>query len=137
MAKCCKVYCKNLAIWFDSIQEAADFAGAKMWTMSKKMAVSGSFIDKYGNEYVRERPMKTKNQYKDTGNKLCKKWSRKKKEILKQERTTSFGDLPAPVQRLINEKISEMLLAGKPYTEIKKFMLEMGCKKLIINLTDV
>ena len=57
-------------IWFKSIQDAAAYAQADGWTMSKKMETSGSFIDNNGDEYIRETPMQTKNTYKTTGKKL-------------------------------------------------------------------
>lgn len=68
-------------IWFDTIGEAAKYAKIDGWTMSKKMETSGSFVDDNGDEYIRETPMRTKNKYKNTGKKLCKVGSHKKKNL--------------------------------------------------------
>ena len=71
----CRVWCPIKDKWFKSIRAAAKFAGVNEWTMSKKMEVSGSFIDAEGNEYFRDRPMKTKNNYEDTGKAMKKRAS--------------------------------------------------------------
>lgn len=69
-----RVYCKTLNKWFNSITDAANFAGAKQWTMGLKMGKCGKFIDKNGNEYTRETPLKTADNYRDTGPTLQKKF---------------------------------------------------------------
>lgn len=63
----CPVICENLNVKFKSITQAAQYAQADSWTMSKKMATAGQFIDKNGNIYKRMKPMKTKNTYSNTG----------------------------------------------------------------------
>ena len=156
MAKNCRVYCKNLDIWFSTITAAAKHAGVDGWTMSLKMDTAGSFIDKYGNEYIRERPMATKNRYKSTGVEMhheVKKHKRKPNEIAQRVKDGLFhrdytpikpksndfvfADLPAPVRELIEEKINDMFRADVPWSKIKEFMLKMGCKKLTLTLADL
>lgn len=73
-----RVYCKTLNKWFNSITDAANFAGAKQWTMGLKMGRSGKFIDKNGNEYTRETPLKSADNYKDTGPTVQKKFGDKR-----------------------------------------------------------
>lgn len=154
MAKRCRVYCKNLDIWFSTITAAAKHADVDGWTMSLKMDTAGSFIDKFGNEYVRERPMATKNNYKNRGKKIkreIKKHKRKPNEVAKRvkdglfhrdympktKNDFVFADLPAPVRELIEEKINDMFRADVPWSKIKEFMLKMGCKKLTLTLADL
>ena len=45
-----------------------------MWTMSLKMSGAGKFIDKEGNEYIRQKPMKKRSErdYKQTTRVLTK-----------------------------------------------------------------
>lgn len=160
MAKNCRVYCKNLDIWFSTITAAAKYAGVDGWTMSLKMDTAGSFIDKYGNEYIREHPMSTKNKYANRGKKIkyeVKKHKRKSNEVAQRVKDGlfhrdytpaqssgkkvatdfAFGDLPAPVRELIEEKINDMFRADVPWSKIKEFMLKMGCKKLTLTLADL
>lgn len=68
----CPVICENLNVTFKTISEAAQYAQADGWTMSKKMQSSGKFIDQNGNVYKRMLPMKSKNTYADTGAALTK-----------------------------------------------------------------
>lgn len=63
----CPVLCENLNVRFKTITEAAKYAQADGWTMSKKMETAGQFIDKNGNVYKRMKPMKSKNVYENTG----------------------------------------------------------------------
>ena len=124
--------------------------------MSLKMNTAGSFIDKYGNEYIREHPMSTKNNYKNRGKKIkreVKKHKRKSNEVAQRVKdglfhrdytpikTKSndfvFANLPAPVRELIEEKINDMFRADVPWSKIKEFMLKMGCKKLTLTLADL
>lgn len=138
--KYCKVYCPTKGRWFKSICAAARFAGVNDWTMSKKMEVSGSFIDAEGNEYFRDRPMKTKNTYEDTGNAIKSVRTfkgRRKRTTVKTEPAFTFQELPAPVQDLINSEISRMLVSNVPWEEIKAFMLKMGCKKIVLSLDNL
>lgn len=157
MRKNCRVYCKNLDIWFSTITAAAKHAGVNSWTMSLKMDTAGSFIDRFGNEYIRERPMETKNKYKNRGKKIkreIKKHKRKPNEVAQRVKDGlfhrdytplkptpsdffSFSDLPSPVQELITEKINDMFRADVPWSKIKEFMLKMGCKKLTLTLADL
>lgn len=140
-----RVYCKNLSKWFKSISAAASFAGVDGWSMSKKMETAGSFIDNKGNEYIREKPMRTKNRYQNTGKTLkrkCDKRVRRKpiNQLLAEhpakEKGFVYADLPKPVRDLIDEKITEMCNSNRPWLEIKAFMLKMGCKQITISLKD-
>lgn len=136
----CRVWCPTLDKWFNSIRAASRFAGANDWTMSKKMEVSGSFIDANGNKYIREYPMKTKNDYVDTGNTIKSVRTfkgRRKRKTANTEPTFTFQELPAPVQDLINSEISRMLVSNVPWEEIKAFMLKMGCKKIVLSLDNL
>ena len=87
MAKSCGVVCITNGEHFNSIKDAAKYAGVgSAWTMGVKMSVAGGFIDKEGREYRRENPMETKNQYRNTGKRLLK--GRRKgirKNIIKSE----------------------------------------------------
>lgn len=130
MAKNCRVYCKDLDIWFKTITAASKYAGVKDWSMSKKMESAGSFVDDAGHIYIREKPMKTKNRYKNTGSTL----KRRVGEVKQQQTPFAFLDLPKPVQELITEKINDMLNNDVPFSQVKTFMIKMGCKKLTLNL---
>lgn len=68
----CPVMCENLNVKFKTITEAAAYAQADSWTMSKKMETAGQFIDKNGNVYKRIKPMKSKNTYTNTGDTIKK-----------------------------------------------------------------
>lgn len=143
-------------MWFSTITAAAKYAGVDGWTMSLKKGTAGSFIDKYGNEYIREHPMSTKNKYVNRGKKIkrdVKKHKRKPNEIAQRVKDGLFhrdytpiksksndfvfADLPAPVRELIEEKINDMFRADVPWSKIKEFMLKMGCKKLTLTLADL
>lgn len=63
----CPVLCETTGILYDSISQAARAANTNMWTMSVKMTTSGKFIDRNGNVYIRQKPMVSKNTYKNTG----------------------------------------------------------------------
>lgn len=63
MGRRVKVKCITTGETFNSIAEAAQYAGVDDWTMSVKMAGFGYFVDSKGYKYVRETPMKTKNTY--------------------------------------------------------------------------
>jgi hypothetical protein len=138
MGRKINIFCKNLNKWFGSLGEAARFANADAWTMSKKMETAGGFVDKNGNEYIRQEPMKTKNQYKNTGKQVQKVLKRKRKVINKpiQKEEFVYGDLPKVVRDLIDEKIVEMCNQNKRWFEIKDFMLKMGCKSVTISIKD-
>ena len=140
MAKKIKVYCETLDIWFNSIQDAAKYAGCNDWSMSKKMDIMGSFVDEAGNVYKRAEPMKTKNKYYTATNYTSVKrgkYSRKPNE--KKEKVAAsfkFADLPKAVQELIEEKTKEMIDTNKPWSEIKNFLKKMGCKKLTLKVEE-
>lgn len=150
MAKSCKVYCKTLNKWFKTIKAAAKFAKANDWSMSKKMDVSGVFVDEEGREYIRQTPMETKNKYPDTGSRVLKTWTRKRTkkkeqyfpmidELLNQKpekKKIVFGDYPIVVQRVIEEHAKEMLRMGTPFDKVKAFLLDAGCKTITINLVE-
>lgn len=141
-----KVYCKTLSKWFKSIRSAAKFAGVDDWSMSKKMETAGSFIDNNGNEYIREKPMKTKNQYENTGKTLKRKTDKRKRRKplnqllaehpVKEKEEIIYGLLPKAVRDLIDERITEMCNQNRPWLEIKDFILKMGCKQVTISLGD-
>lgn len=138
MAKKIKVYCETLDIWFNSIQDAAKYAGCNDWSMSKKMDIMGSFVDEAGNVYKRAEPMKTKNKYQTRTNYTSIKKGRysRKPNTKKEAASFKFADLPKAVQELIEERISEMLEQNKPWSEIKTFLKKMGCKKLTLRVDE-
>lgn len=134
-----RVYCKTLKKWFRSIKDADKFAKVNDWTMSKKMTTAGSFVDFDGNEYVRLEPMKSKNIYNNTGTtlkKIIKRHKKVKTEQIEKVDDFVFGDLPVPVQQLIEKTILDMLEANKPWVDVKNFMRSMGCKQLTIRIVD-
>lgn len=136
-----KVLQVNTGKIFNSIEQAAKAAGGvDSWTMSKKITVSGGFIDNEGNEYKRLTPMVTKRIYNNDG-KTVKSKERSKNIIQekpmvykKVESKFTYQDLPKELQDLIVEKINDMCNMNKPFLEIKDFMKKMGCKKMIIDL---
>lgn len=125
-----KVLCKTTGITYNTITEAAKVAEADDWTMSKKMESAGSFIDKKGNEYVRLKPMKTKNNYENTG-KILKYNSARRFIGCETLEKVSFDnikpiepvkekkdDIPQIVKDAINEKIILMLKEKGLYEDI-------------------
>lgn len=136
MAKAVRVYCETLDIWFNTIKEAAIYAGCDGWSMSKKMDIMGSFVDNAGNVYKRETPMQTRNTYNTTTNYTSVKRGKYSRKPNNKKADFVFSDLPKVVQELIEEKISEMLEQNKPWSEIKVFLKKMGCKKLTLRVTE-
>lgn len=138
MAKKIKVYCETLDIWFNSIQDAAKYAGCNDWSMSKKMDIMGSFVDEAGNVYKRAEPMKTKNKYQTRTNYTSIKKGRysRKPNAKKETADFKFADLLKAVQELIEEKTKEMIGTNQPCSEIKSFLKKMGCKKLTLRVDE-
>lgn len=75
----CPVLCETTGILYDSISQAARAAHTNMWTMSVKMTTSGKFIDRNGNVYIRQKPMVSKNTYKNTGSTVLSRRSHYKR----------------------------------------------------------
>ena len=123
-----KVYCPNLDKTFDSITDAAKYAQADTWTMSKKMETSGGFVDKNGNEYKRLKPMNTKNNYPDTGKTLAKTHSFAHRIVVKpvDNKPINIGtpvrvvkeEIPQIVKDAINDKIIQILKDNNIYNQI-------------------
>lgn len=59
----CPVLCTTTGVKYSSISAAAKVANCHNWTMGLKMEKAGKFIDKNGNEYIRERPMNSSRTY--------------------------------------------------------------------------
>lgn len=59
-ARGCPVTCITTNEKFDSIQAVANKLNLNAWTIGLKMDKAGKFIDKNGNEYIRELPMKSR-----------------------------------------------------------------------------
>ena len=105
-SKYCKVLQVNTGKIFNTIEAASRYAGVDSWTMSVKMEVAGSFIDKNGNEYKRLSPMITKNKYVNTGKTI------KTEHVVKQIKENNDiyyieekkDDIPQIVKDAINEK---------------------------------
>ena len=123
MSRNCKVVCVTNGRHFKSIQSAARYAGVKGWTMGVKMSVAGGFIDSLGREYRRETPMKTKNNYKDTGKEL---------KIIKSEYTKTKVSEPTeqpaqPVGEVLestNDVVSQAL-----WDKVEQICEQHGCWK--------
>lgn len=138
--KCVGVYCENLNKHFASIKEAAKFAGADGWTMSKKMETAGKFIDEKGNTYVREKPMKTINVYNNTGakirHKVIKPYTRTIK-VLDKEPESLQNEVPQIVKDAINDKIKELFKNSELRDQITDLMRHAGFKKIIFTLDEI
>lgn len=123
-----KVYSPTLNKTFPSIEGAAKVAQVDSWTMSKKMEASGGFIDKNGNEYIRLKPMKTKNTYSDTGKTLAKTHSFAHRTVVKpvDNKPVNTGtpvrvvkeEIPQIVKDAINDKIVQILKDNNIYQQI-------------------
>lgn len=141
-----KVLCKTTGITYNTITEASKVAEADDWTMSKKMETEGSFFDKNGNEYIRLKPMKTKNNYGNTGKTIkfnsaqrfigCETLSDikfdnvKPVEPVKEKKDT----VPQIVKDAINEKIILMLKEKGLYEDIVNLLNYGGFST--IKITD-
>lgn len=138
MAKPVRVYCETLDIWFNTIKDAAKYAKVDAWSMSKKMDITGSFVDDEGNVYKRETPMKTRNIYNTTTNYTSIKRGKYSRKPNKKAETPDFvfADLPKVVQELINKTATDMILQERPWREVKSFLRSMGAKQLVLTLGD-
>lgn len=148
-----KVLCKTTGITYNTIEDAARFAGADSWTMSKKMTAAGGFIDKNGNEYVRLSPMISKNSYENTGKKLkrTRYFSTRKsqtvvndlppmpvdelpKEIIEKDiQISSKKEIPQIVKDAINDKIVDLLKKSNIYDQIVDLLNYGGFSTIKIN----
>lgn len=136
-ANAVKVECITTGVVYDNMMEASRAANADEWTMSKKMEVSGGFIDACGNEYRRLTPMRTKNIYVDTGKTIKKarvfsnrtvkpSLTDQDVEIKKANHETAFPldiptkktEVPQIVKDAINDKIIKLLKDKNIYDEI-------------------
>lgn len=99
------VYCTTTGEVFDSINAAAKTLGINGWTMGLKMHTAGKFIDKNGNEYIREKPINTDKVYNNTGYTLNprKHQHRHITEVL-EESTNSVETLSEPSE--VNSLVS-------------------------------
>ena len=126
-----KVYCETTGIMYDSIKEAAKVADVDNWTMSKKMEISGAFIDSKGNVYKRMSPMDTKNKYKDTGKSVKYKREHAPRCIKLGEPTVVVPTVaekpvvPQIVRDAINDKIIALLKEKGVYDDVIA-LLEYG-----------
>ena len=118
MANNVKVTCITTGKVFKSISAAARAACAKMWTMSYKMDKAGSFVDSLGRKYTREKPMITKNNYKNTGNTLKKIYGKRKTpkphetQALPMPPIVSLEPAPA-IPRIDTQKYVSDVIMGK------------------------
>ena len=140
------VLCKTTGITYNTITEASKVAEADDWTMSKKMETEGSFFDKNGNEYIRLKPMKTKNTYKKTHDTArfdldkrfvgCETLSDVKFDNIKPvEPVVEKKDaVPQIVKDAINEKIILMLKEKGLYEDIVNLLNYGGFST--IKITD-
>lgn len=134
------VYCTNLNKHFTSIQDASRFAKVDSWTMSKKMEFAGKFIDDVGNIYVREKPMKTINVYKNTGATLKRKVTKEYTRTVKvddKEPESLQNEVPQIVKDAITDKIKELFKNSELRDQITDLMKHAGFKKLIFTLDEI
>lgn len=133
------VYCENLNKHFPSINDAAKFAQADAWTMSKKMEFAGKFIDDNGNVYIREQPMKTINVYKNTGAKLKRKVTTPYTRTLTEPKTPvieSKDEIPQVVKDAIIDKLKDLLKNSNVRDEMTELMKYAGLTRVVITLTE-
>lgn len=136
-----KVLCKTTGITYDSIREAALVAGVDDWTMSKKMESAGSFIDKNNNEYVRLKPMKTKNIYENTGKTLLYERTPSTKLPNMQGCTdlneVNMGNFCNPLTEVnLKEKECPKIIKEAIANKIKELMKEKGIWEEIVEMLD-
>lgn len=100
-ARSCPVICTTTGEVFRSITEAADHCNLSAWTMGLKMAKAGKFIDKEGNEYIRQKDANYSREYPSqtpTLDRQISKYTHKNKEnivqkqIVKSESSLNMSD---------------------------------------------
>ena len=125
MANNVKVTCITTGKKYKSISAAARAAGVSMWTMSCKMDKAGSFVDSLGRKYIREKPMITKNNYKNTGNTLIKIFGKRKsrKQPLMQT------ELPMPIVSLEPAPAIPRIDAHKYVTDVIMGKIQDICEQ--------
>lgn len=75
----CGVVCETTGKVFKSIRAASRYAKANDWTMSLKMTAMGQFTDREGRVYKRLQPMKSKNIYTSSSDKVIRGTKKKEK----------------------------------------------------------
>lgn len=93
---------------FSCINAAAKFAKADHWTMSKKMEAAGKFIDSLGREYIRLKPMRTKNVYVNTGPTLSKTYNTSTSKIKSVEKPKPIDNMDL-AKTILKEKAIEYI----------------------------
>lgn len=93
----CPVLCVNTGKVYNTITKAAKAAGVPMWTMSLKMSGAGKFIDKEGNEYIRQKPMKKRSE-RDYGKQTSK---------ITRVLTRKYHKNPEKIQELVITKVEQ------------------------------
>lgn len=93
----CPVLCTTTGKIYNTITKAAKAAGVPMWTMSVKMAGAGKFIDKEGNEYIRQKPMKKRSE-RDYGKQTSK---------ITRVLTRKYHKNPEKIQGLVITKVEQ------------------------------
>lgn len=133
------VYCENLNKHFSSINDAARFAKADGWTMSKKMEFAGKFIDSEGNTYIREKPMKTIRVYKNTGAKVKRNVTTPYTRTPNAPKTPvveSKNEVPQIVKDAIIEKLKDLLKHSEINEQMTELMKYAGLTKVVITLIE-
>ena len=108
----CPVLCENLNVKFRTITEAAKYAQADGWTMSKKMQTAGQFIDKNGNIYKRMKPMKSKNVYENTGAEVKRVVEYHERPAARKQETVQPAQQPVDKIQLARDVLKEKVIAS-------------------------
>jgi hypothetical protein len=155
------VTCVTTGEVFKSLKDAAQDAQVDSWTISKKMETAGSFISRDGKEYVRERPMVSKNTYKNTGKTLkairpyterpsrrgvklntketfvpidtALETAKSKREVLFPNATDTKPQVPQVVKDALNDKIIDLLKGAGIYDKIVDLLNYGGFSSIKIN----
>ena len=117
-----KVYCVTTNETFNTIEEAAAFAKADGWTMSRKMETDGCFIDELERKYVRLSPMQSKRTYEPTTPKL--------QRTVTETYTRETKIVPKVVKDAITDKITQLLKDKEIYEEIIELLNYGGFSSL-------
>ena len=131
-----RVYCETEDIYFNSITDAAKYADADGWTMSRKMADNEYFIDRKGRKYKRLAPLVTKNVYRKTapgylrphytrvGNTVTKIETEalEPSDVVVESTPTEKTTVPQVVKDALSEKIKNILQEAGVYDTILELL---------------
>lgn len=110
------VYCTTTGEVFESISAAAKTLGINSWTMGLKMHTAGKFIDKNGNEYIREKPINTDKVYNNTGYTLNPRKYQHRKVTEALEESTNTVKVPSE-----SSEINSLVSVAKTFINKGKY----------------